>query len=97
MFIETGLMFLSVPALIAMKFTQLYNWSAHSPPFYCEPHIEKLLADELMILPLRGYRNDKEVLNEQNLEETFQFGLDYLTHASPSLYKLGLKMNGIDL
>ncbi len=95
--IETGIMFLYVPMLIATKFVERYGWPSHRAPFYCEPHCEKLLADELLILPLRGARDDEKTLSPSNLSGRFAFGIDYLTHARDFVtYRAALKMNGLE-
>lgn len=93
--IETGIMFLYVPMLIASKFVERYSWHTHRPPFFCEPHVENLIREELTILPLRGARNDGNFLNPQNLKASFPMGLDYLTHSSPELYRSFLQLNGL--
>lgn len=95
-FIETGIMFLSVPYLIQSRFVERYNWAAHRAIFNCESHVEKLLHDELMILPLRGVRNDRDFHTQENLIESFPFGLDYLTHCRDfELYNILLRHNNL--
>jgi hypothetical protein len=93
--IETGIMFLYVPMLVITKFVERYSWHTHRPPFLCEPHVERLLAEELSILPLRGARNDGGTLNPQNLQSAFPMGLDYLTHGDLDLYRMFLQLNGL--
>jgi hypothetical protein len=96
--LETGLMFLSVPYLNQIHFVDQYNWQSHVAPTYCELEIEKLLQDEVLTLPLRGLRNDDQIVTRENFNEVFPSGCDYLTHCLDfELYNMLLRRNGIEL
>jgi hypothetical protein len=96
--IETGLMFLSVPMLLATRFVEQYSWHTHTPPFGCEAHVQRILDPEFLALPLRGLRNEEGELTLANHKALFPFGVDYLTHCADfSLYPSFAKLNGIDI
>jgi hypothetical protein len=96
--IETGLMFLSVPYLSQSKFIERYDWAAHEPPFLCEPHVEKLLEEELLALPFRGIRNDFDKVTRANFAEAYPYGCDYLTHCKDfELYKILLRNHRVEV
>jgi hypothetical protein len=97
-FIETGLMFLSVPYLAVSRFAALYDWRATNADEIVERKVERLLADELLCLPLRGIRNEINFATRENFSTAFRYGCDYLTHCEDfELYNLALAAANIDL
>lgn len=96
MFTETAVLFASVSYLRDIKFIERYNWSKPKNGKIPEVQCEEIFADELFCLPLRGMRNDANVITWQNFDRSFPYGLDFFTHSSDAdLYERMLKKNGI--
>lgn len=97
LFIENGLMFFKCQYLKDSEFTSKYNWEepdGNIPEYRCE----KLLADVLFTLPLKGLRNTNGTLTAHGLFHGFAYGMHYLTHCDDfSLYHLFLRRSQIEL
>lgn len=103
-FLENGLMFLSVAYLKESDFVGRYDWESRSgqaltPMTIPERAFETLLEDVIFTLPLRGMRNDQDLLTVNNIAFSFPYGgPDYLTHCKDfGLYERFLELNGIAL
>jgi len=102
-FLENGLMFLDVAYLRKSRFVERYDWPNRgneplTPGSIPEVIFERLIGDELFILPLRGLRNDLDRVTVNNLAHAFPYGIDYLTHCKDfSIYERLLQMKGIAL
>ena len=101
-FVEMGLMFFDVRYLRETNFPTRcvcdeteYSKTREWP----EVTYEKLLGDDLWILPLRGLRNDGARLNWKNFDsKSFPYGISYLTHCNEfGLDHKFLRFNGITL
>jgi len=96
-FLETAIMFASVPYLKEIGFVEKYDWSTYHETIP-EIRFEEIMNGELFTIPLRGLRNDDNRLSWKNFDQSFHYGMDYLTHcADVGLYKRFLKRNGIEL
>lgn len=100
-FVENGLVFADLWALIQAGFIEKYDWPNSPPPTSPEAlperRFEMILHDVLFTLPLRGLRNDGGVLTRENIGQ-FPYPLDYLTHCADfGLYDRFLQMRGIAL
>ena len=101
-FPENGLMYLSVPYLRDSEFTRRYGWGDRTrtpdPLQIPEMVFERLMGDDLFILPMRGLRNDLDQLTVNNFQYRFPYGVDYLTHCKDfRLYEMLLQRKGIVL
>lgn len=101
-FMENGLLFANVDYLRDIDFIGRYDWSSRGSmamggPLSAPEYVfEQIFGDEFWALPLRGLRNDYNQLSVTNIEESFFYGLDYVTHcADPALYLAFMKRNGI--
>lgn len=101
-FVEMGLMFFDVAYLRETGFHEkcacdenIYSKTREWP----ERTYEKMLGDDLWILPLRGMRNDGARLNWKNFDDkSFPYGLDLLTHCNDfGLYEKFIRYNGVKL
>lgn len=79
-FIETGLMFFDCGWLEESDIASKYDWPNPRSGVLPEVWLEHLAKDVLFTLPLRGCRDDRKLLTIQNLQQSFPFGIDYLTH-----------------
>lgn len=96
-FIESGLVFLNVQYIKDTNLVERYAWDKPLTIFP-EVHLEKLLGDDLWILPFRGLRNDGNKIDWRNWDRSFPYGVDYFTHsADVGLYDRFLRQNGIKL
>lgn len=84
--VETGVMFLSVPYTVESQFVERYNWLDGDAKRY--PHTPEAVVYELMgqdgalnIAPIRTMRDDKKVLTTDNVRE-----YDWISHAAPEVY-----------
>lgn len=97
-FLEGGLYFMDVAYLKATDFIGRYDWQDNSPERQTEEpefRTEKIVKDELWLLPLRGLRNDYNQVTRSNLM-SHRRGLDYITHCRDfGLYAKFIEMNGI--
>lgn len=97
-FVENGLVFAEVEYLRKIDFVGRYDWPKSPQPESFdklpERRFEKIVEDDLFLLPIRGLRDDYGHFAETT---NFSFGLDYLTHAKPAGFDFFLKMHGIEL
>lgn len=100
-FLENGLMFLEVDYLRDSKFVERYDWPnrtrSANPMEIPEVVFEKLMADDLFTLPIRTFRDDRNILTAHNIEHLFPYGLDALTHTKYEVYERFLELKGIKL
>ncbi|MDE2097112.1 MAG: glycosyltransferase [Patescibacteria group bacterium] len=101
LFTETALCFASVPYLEKIDFIGKYDWQnpPRDQPFNIpEVRCEKIFADDLFVLLLRGYRGHGGSVTWGNWDRCAAYGLDWL-HAVPDmgLYRRMLRMNGVDV
>lgn len=94
-FIETQLLFFNVDYLRESRFIERYRESYRPQEIFSERCVEMLCESDLFTLPLRGMRNDYDLLKPSNFKEAFRHGCDYLSHCKDfSVYVEFLKMNG---
>jgi hypothetical protein len=93
--IETGLLFLDLEYVRESRLVERYDWETSSLIELPERRMEKLLGDDLYLLPLWGFRDDDKVLQPATMASHFPAGMDWLTHASVPCYKRFLDINGM--
>ena len=98
-FINNEIMFLNVDYIRDIDFVGKYDWQNPPPPPFDivpERRCEKILADELFILSLRGARNDFHNITVGNLEQAFPLGVDWITHCRDfAIYETFARMKGL--
>lgn len=92
---ETGIMFLDTEYVRASKLIERYDWETSSRAVVPERRMEKLIGDDLFLLPLWGFRDDDKILTPATMTPNFPAGIDWLTHASTACYKQFLNINGL--
>jgi GT2 family glycosyltransferase len=98
LFTETAALFVSVPYLKEIDFVGKYNWEVPVAGRIPEMRCEDIFGDDLFCLPLRGMRNDGNLITWKNFDKMFPYGLDFFTHSQDmGLYDRLLKKNGIKL
>ncbi len=103
MFAENGLAFYDVAYLAESRFVERYDWLSRTaekqtPLTIPEVECERLLRDEFFLLPLRGWRDDRNQLTVNNIATAMPYGLDWLTHVKNfAVYERFLEMKGIML
>lgn len=94
--IENGLNFADVNFLCDANLAGRYDWRNSTLAELPERKVERLVGDRLFLLPLRGCRNDMDVVTSSNLTQLFPFGCDYITHCADfAVYRAFLRMNGL--
>lgn len=84
-FVETGLMFFDGAWLRGSRLAARYAWDVPYRRPFPEERVAALCGDALFALPLRGMRNDTGQLTAGNMRAMFPYGMDWLTHAEPSV------------
>lgn len=84
--VETGIMFFSVPYIRESNFIERYNWpdgESKKYPNTPEAVIYRMLNadDALNTAPINVMRDDKNILTVENVEE-----YDWISHAAPNIY-----------
>ncbi len=84
--VETGIMFLSVPYVRESNFIERYNWqdgAAKRYPNTPEAVIHRMLAEDsaLNVAPIKTMRDDKNLLTVDNVGD-----YDWISHTTPSIY-----------
>jgi hypothetical protein len=90
-FVETGLMFFDGAWLRGSRLAERYAWDKPYPRPFPEERVAALCGDALFALPLRGMRNDSGQLTAGNMRAMFPYGMDWLTHAEPSVRRAFVK------
>jgi hypothetical protein len=91
-FVETALMFLSVPYIKEIDLIGRYDWER--PPangLLPEQRIGAICAEAMFALPLRGFRNDMGV-TAAHLKRMFPQGIDWIHHAELMVLRKFLEM-----
>lgn len=97
-FLENGIVFMNPEYMRDIRFIERYDWPNSPQMPLPERRFELLLEDALFTLPLRGCRNDFDLVTMANCREAFPWSWDYLTHAKDfNLYYRFLELNGITL
>lgn len=98
-FCEWGISFFFVPFMKAFGFLDKYDWRTRPAQPLPEVFMERLFEDFLFLLPLRGMRNDFNMVNRANFAQAFPMGPpDYCTHnRDAELNNMFLAANGITL
>jgi hypothetical protein len=92
-FMETGLMFMSVPFM--RGFAEAYDWEKSPAYPVPEERCEALFGDAFFQMPLRGCRNDTGQMTAKGMARGEYGRVDWLTHcADPAVYREFLKANG---
>jgi len=94
-FIEVGLFFAHTRWLASTRLAERYDWRSSVIEDMPERKVERLAGDDLWVLPMRGARNDQEVLTPQNIKAMSPYGLDWITHADFATIRAFLAMNGL--
>ena len=94
--IETALLFMDMRWVRESDFIARYDWE-HSPTGLPLPEqrVEAILADKFFALPLRGARNDLGQITAGNIKQAFPAGCDWLTHATPGVFRAMMAANGL--
>ena len=93
-FIETALMFLSVGYVQSINLIGKYDWHKAEQTPFPEVRIERIIQERLFSLPLKGLRNDLDLLTVKNMAGMFPDGVDWLTHCrDPAVYREFLRVN----
>jgi hypothetical protein len=95
-FIETALLFLDMRWVREADFIARYDWE--HPPLggpLPEQRVESILSDKFFALPLRGARNDLGTITPRNMGQMFPQSIDWLTHATPAVFRAMMGMNGL--
>jgi hypothetical protein len=79
--VETGLMFFEVEYLKQSNFIAGYDWLNRTAKPQPEIVIRKMLGDDLVMLPLKAERSDKDEITVDNVTE-----YDWITHCQPAVY-----------
>lgn len=84
--VETGVMFLSVPYVRDNDFIERYNWpdgKSKKYPHTPEAVIYQMLVDDgvLTTAPIKTMRDDKGILTKDNVGE-----YDWISHTTPEIY-----------
>ncbi len=84
--VETGLMFMSVPYICDSNFIERYNWqdgASKKYPNTPEAVIYQMLDQDraINVAPIRVVRDDRNVLTKENVR-----GYDWITHTSPEIF-----------
>lgn len=99
-FLETQVLFMSVPWLRDKNYIEAYDWtnpSKRANPYH-EVWLEKFAGDDLFCLPLRGCRNDLDKITVNNCHLAFGRGWDYISHARDfGLYRRFMEYNNISI
>jgi len=93
--IETGLLFLDLEYAHESRLVERYDWQTSSLIELPERRMEKLLGDDLYLMPWWGFRDDDKVLQPATMTSHFPAGMDWLTHASVPCYKRFMDINGM--
>jgi hypothetical protein len=85
--VETGIMFFSVPYIRDSRFIERYDWrdgKSKKYPNTPEAVIWKMLRedDQLNTVPINVMRDDKNTLTTENVME-----YDWISHATPTMYR----------
>lgn len=95
-FIETQLIFFSVPYLKKSGFVNKYKRAYKPKEIFSELCVELLCDKEIFILPLRGMRNNFNLLTPDNMGLVFRHGIDWLSHCDDfGCYVEFLRMNEV--
>lgn len=111
-FIETGALFMNTEWFRRRDYFKAYDWRkppviksitqmrggqvAMQREFH-ERWMEQWCGEDLVILPLRGTRNDNDRVTVNNFQFAFPHGCDFLTHCKDlELYRVMMRMNGIE-
>ena len=94
-FVETALMFLSVPYIREIDLIGRYDWEHPSANgLLPEQRIGAICAEAMFALPLRGFRNDMGVSAVQ-LERMFPQGIDWIHHAELPVLRKFMEMQNV--
>lgn len=93
-FMETALLFASVPYVREHGVIGLYDWETVGPAEWPENRLLAAVEGEFFALPFRGLRNDLRHVTPRNLRTVFSGGLDWITHAEPAVCREFLRVNG---
>ena len=97
-FLENGLMFFDGDWLRESEFSKKYDWPSSKLTDLPERRCERLLGDDVWVLPLHGLRNDFSQLTFEGFDEQMPFGCDFLTHCNDvRLYQKMLESKGVVL
>jgi hypothetical protein len=99
--VENQIMFLDVEWLRETNFIERFGWKTPVNKLdrktYVEVRMERDFAEDLFILPIRGFRNEGQRVTWNNIDKQFEDGcLDYLCHCADfGLYEKFLRLHGI--
>lgn len=99
--IENQIMFLDVAWLREGKFLERFAWRTPVDRLdrktYGEVRMERVFGEELFLLPIRGFRNEKGQVNWGNIDKVVQEqGLDYLCHCADfGIYEKFMRLKGV--
>jgi hypothetical protein len=84
--VETGIMFFSVPYIRDSRFIERYDWQDGESKRYPntpEAVVYKMLSqdDALEVAPIKTMRDDKNILTVANVQE-----YDWISHTTPEVY-----------
>jgi hypothetical protein len=94
-FIETGLLFVNCDYAREIELVERYDWANVPRSPLPEERVAALTDPCLFALPLRGCRNDLDILNSHSLPRLFPNGMDWITHADPATLRAFLEVNGL--
>lgn len=98
-FLEWGISFFDVKWVKETGFIQKYDWE-HAPTWpIAEIRMEKLIGDDLFVIPFRGIRNEQNIVNVASLSNSFPYSPpDWISHCDDfNVYLQFLNINGIVL
>lgn len=84
--VETGLMVFDVAYLASSGLIKKYDWPHRQERPTPEIIVARLLGESLAMLPLKGRRNDDDVLTRHNIVDA---GLDWVTHCHRDVWAYG--------
>lgn len=98
-FPENGIVFMNADFMRDIEFTKQYDWQNARPFPLPEVRCEEILKDHLFILPLRGCRNDFDLITPENITAAFPYGrASWITHCkNQQVYQAFLHINGLEV
>ena len=98
-FVEWGIFFLDVNYAKEFDFIGKYDWEHTQTYPLLEIKLERLFAEDLFVLGIRGQRNDYNQLNVANLANSYPYGrCEWLTqNRDPNVYLRLLELNDVRL